>query len=200
MVAGNVTQTGSSADFAVSVEGLHGIVPFHFTIDRIDIADRDGTYITLHDFGLDISRSALLAGRLEIRSLSFAEIEMARSPTAPSTTPLSGYFEVPRLSRWRRSRPAFDRPARARADGARRKPGLNRRRQWADCRRDGNGRPPLSPDGRRCRRAMTRPPRHICGQIFRSFRLLRACSGANSLALHLFAPRSWAPRAVPRSR
>ena len=96
-LAETVAQTVSSPDFAVSVEGLHGIVPFHFTIDRIDIADRDGTYITLRDFGLDISAAALLAGRLEILSLSFAELEMARSSTAPSTTPLTGYFNVPRL-------------------------------------------------------------------------------------------------------
>jgi translocation and assembly module TamB len=66
-LAETVAQTVNSPDFAVSVEGLHGIVPFHFTIDRIDIADRYGTYITLHDFRLDISAAALLAGRLEIR-------------------------------------------------------------------------------------------------------------------------------------
>ena len=43
-LAKTVAQTVSSPDFAVSVEGFHGIVPFHLTIDRIDIADRDGTY------------------------------------------------------------------------------------------------------------------------------------------------------------
>ena len=37
-----VAQTVSIPDFAVSVEGFHGIVPFHLTIDRIDIADREG--------------------------------------------------------------------------------------------------------------------------------------------------------------
>ena len=96
-LAETVAQTVSSPDFAVSVEGFHGIVPFHLTIDRIDIADRDGTYLTLRGFGLDISAAASLAGRLEILSLSFAELGMARSSTARSTTPLTGYFEVPRL-------------------------------------------------------------------------------------------------------
>jgi translocation and assembly module TamB len=77
-LAETVAQTVSSPDFAVSVEGLHGIVPFHLTIDRIDVADRDGTYLTLRDFGLDISAAASLARQLKIRSLRFAEIEMAR--------------------------------------------------------------------------------------------------------------------------
>jgi translocation and assembly module TamB len=79
------------------MEGLRGFVPFHLQVDRIEIGDRDGTYLTLRDFGLDISAVALLAGRLHVRSLSFAEIDMARSSTAPSTTPLTEYLKVPHL-------------------------------------------------------------------------------------------------------
>src|SRR5207302_1142977 len=55
------------------------------------------TYLTLHDFGLEISPAGLLAGRLHIRSLRFAAIGMARSSTAPSTTPFTEYLKVPRL-------------------------------------------------------------------------------------------------------
>ena len=96
-LARTIAQTASSPDFAVSMEGLRGFVPFRFKLDRVEIADRDGTYLTLHDFGLDVSPAALLTGRLHIRSLSFAEVDMARSSTAPSTTPLTEYLRVPSL-------------------------------------------------------------------------------------------------------
>jgi len=92
-----VAQSVSSPDFAVTMQGLDGFVPLGLKVERIEIGDRDGTYLTLHDFGLDISAAALLAGRLHIRSLRFAAIDMARSSTAPSTTPLTEYLKVPRL-------------------------------------------------------------------------------------------------------
>jgi len=96
-LARTIAQSVSSPDFAVSTEGLRGFVPFRLKVDRIEIGDRDGTYLTLHEFGLDISAAALLGGRVHIRSLSFAEIDMARSSTAPSTTPFTDYLKVPHL-------------------------------------------------------------------------------------------------------
>ncbi|MBV8505524.1 MAG: hypothetical protein JOZ11_06925, partial [Alphaproteobacteria bacterium] len=84
-------------DFTIAVSGLKGFVPFHMTVERIDIGDRDGTYLTLRDAGLDISPSALLTGKAHIRSLTIAEAEMARLSTAPSTTPFIDYLKVPRL-------------------------------------------------------------------------------------------------------
>ncbi len=87
----------SDPDFTIAIDGLNGIVPFRMTVERIDIGDRDGTYLTLRDAGLDISASALLAGKAHIRSLTIAEVDMARSSTAPSTTPFIDYLKVPRL-------------------------------------------------------------------------------------------------------
>ncbi|MBV9686839.1 MAG: hypothetical protein JO096_06485, partial [Alphaproteobacteria bacterium] len=87
----------SDPDFTVAIDGLRGIVPFRMTVQRIDIGDRDGIYLTLRDAGLDISASALLAGKAHIRSLTIGQIDMARLSTAPSTTPLMDYFKVPHL-------------------------------------------------------------------------------------------------------
>ena len=87
----------SEPDFTVAIAGLGGAVPFNLKVDRIDIGDRDGTYLTLHDFRLDTSAAALLERRLHIRSLSFAEIDMARQSTAPSTTPWTEYLKVPHV-------------------------------------------------------------------------------------------------------
>src|SRR5690349_9447285 len=96
-LARTAAQTVSSPDFTVAIEGLGGVVPFQMTVKRIEIGDRDGTYIALHDLGLNLSPTALLARRLHIRALTFAEIDMARSSTAPSTTPLTEYLNVPHL-------------------------------------------------------------------------------------------------------
>jgi translocation and assembly module TamB len=87
----------SDPDFTVAIAGLNGIVPFRLNIDRIEIGDRDGTYLTLHNLALDMSAAALLTGRVHIRSLSFAGVDMARLTTAPSTTPLTEYLRVPHL-------------------------------------------------------------------------------------------------------
>jgi translocation and assembly module TamB len=96
-LARTVAAAVSDPDFTVAIEGLSGVVPFGMRIARIDIGDRDGGYLVLHDLGLDISAAALLSGRLHIRSLAIAAIDMARLTTAPSTTPWIDYLKVPRL-------------------------------------------------------------------------------------------------------
>jgi translocation and assembly module TamB len=96
-LATTLERTISTPDFTVAVAGLHGTVPFNLKADRIDIGDRDGIYLTARDFGLDISAAELLSGRLHSRSLGFAEIDMARSSTAPSTTPWTEYLKVPHV-------------------------------------------------------------------------------------------------------
>ncbi|MFL5267646.1 MAG: hypothetical protein ACJ8AH_13815, partial [Stellaceae bacterium] len=96
-LARTIERTISDPDFTVAIAGLNGTVPFRLKVDQIDIGDRDGTYLTVRDFRLDISAAALLAGQLYIRSLSFAEIDMARRSIAPSTTPWTDYFKVPRV-------------------------------------------------------------------------------------------------------
>jgi translocation and assembly module TamB len=92
-----VAHAVSDPDFTVAIEGLNGLVPFRLTVETIEIGDRDGVYLTLRDVGLDVSAVALLSRRLHIRTLSFDEIDMARSSTAPSTAPVTEYLEVPHL-------------------------------------------------------------------------------------------------------
>ena len=96
-LAREIGQTLGDPDFTIAMDGLEGFVPFNMTVERIDIGDRDGTYLTLRDAGLDISALALLSGKAHIRSLTIAEVDMARSSTAPSTTPFLDYLKVPHL-------------------------------------------------------------------------------------------------------
>jgi translocation and assembly module TamB len=95
--AKEIAQAVSDPDFTVEIDRLDGFVPFHMAVERIAIGDRDGTYLTLRNAGLDISPSALLTGRAHIRSLTIAELDMTRSSTAPSTTPFIDYLKVPHL-------------------------------------------------------------------------------------------------------
>ncbi len=95
-LAGTIARVVSTSDFAVAIEGLGGIVPFRVTIARIRLADKGGTYLTLHDIGFEIAPAELLGGRLHIRSLTVAEIDMARPSLAPSR-PLADYLRVPHL-------------------------------------------------------------------------------------------------------
>ncbi len=92
-----IGQTLGDPDFTIAMEGLKGFVPLNMTVERIEVGDRDGTYLTLRDASLDISALALLAAKAHIRSLTIAEVDMARSSTAPSTTPFIDYLKVPRL-------------------------------------------------------------------------------------------------------
>ena len=92
-----IAQAVSDPDFTVAIHRLKGFVPFNMTVERIDIGDRDGTYLTLRDAGLDMSPSALLTGKAHIRSLTITEVDMARLTTAPSTTPFIDYLRVPRV-------------------------------------------------------------------------------------------------------
>lgn len=96
-LATEIARVVSDPDFAVTVEGLGGSVPFGMTVARVAVSDRDGTYLTLRDVGLDIAPAALLAGRLHIRALTIAEIDMARLTTAPSTKRFVDYLRVPHL-------------------------------------------------------------------------------------------------------
>jgi translocation and assembly module TamB len=96
-LARQIAQAISDPDFTVAIDRISGMVPFDMHVDRIDIGDRDGIYLTLQDIGLNISARALLARELHIRSLTIADVEMARLSTAPSTKRLIDYVQVPHL-------------------------------------------------------------------------------------------------------
>jgi translocation and assembly module TamB len=95
-LADAIARATSTPDFAVSIEGVGCFVPFRVRVDRISLADVGGTYLTLHRIGFAIAPAELLTGRLHIRWLRVAEIDMARPSSAPAR-PLSDYLHVPHL-------------------------------------------------------------------------------------------------------
>lgn len=72
--------TLSGAGREVTVTGFQGALSSQATMERLEIADDDGVWLTLTDITLDWTRSAVLSGRIEINRLTAAEIDLARLP------------------------------------------------------------------------------------------------------------------------
>ena len=94
---GAISGPGSS----VSIEGLDGLLPFHMTATRIAISDDRGVSLALRNVAFDLSPGALVAGRVRVRTLTAATLDVARWPTASPDTapplPLSERLRLPRL-------------------------------------------------------------------------------------------------------
>ncbi|AXI47333.1 translocation/assembly module TamB [Sulfitobacter sp. SK012] len=77
----------SGSGRTVDIVGFKGALSSEASFDRLTIADEDGIWLTLEDVVLDWKRSALLRGRLEVKSLTAARIDIPRSPI-PGEEPL----------------------------------------------------------------------------------------------------------------
>jgi translocation and assembly module TamB len=97
-LAGVIARAVSRPGFFVTIEGLRGVVPFRTTVVRIEVRDSNGGWLTVRGAALDLAAGDLLAGRLHIRLLELAEIDMARRPSSSrSSAPVSEYLRVPHL-------------------------------------------------------------------------------------------------------
>jgi translocation and assembly module TamB len=100
---GWLTATANSAlaspDQQVTLTGLSGGLPWHWRVERIDIADRDGIWLTIRDTALDLDGWALLHGTARIETLAAAAIDIQRAPVPPQTpAPASAQpFGLPKL-------------------------------------------------------------------------------------------------------
>lgn len=70
----------SGAGREVRITGFAGALSSQATLEELTIADDDGVWLRLGDVTLDWTRSALLAGRVEVNSLTAAEITLSRLP------------------------------------------------------------------------------------------------------------------------
>lgn len=89
----------SGAGRFVSIDGFAGALSTRASIDRMTIADSQGVWLTLDDVTLEWTRSALLAGRIEVAELSAGLIVLDRLPvTDPNIpTPEAQGFSLPDL-------------------------------------------------------------------------------------------------------
>ena len=79
----------SGAGRDVTVTGFSGALSSNATMQELTIADEDGVWFSMRGASLVWSRSALLAGRLEVQELTAERIELVRLPESeePPVTP-----------------------------------------------------------------------------------------------------------------
>jgi len=83
-------------DGTVRLTGLGGSFPSDLTLDRLELIDRGGVWLTAEHIVLRWSPSALLERRIRARSLTVARLDMERTPL-PSGTPSAGKPTVPHV-------------------------------------------------------------------------------------------------------
>jgi translocation and assembly module TamB len=89
----------SDADTKARVAGLEGAVPFDLRLARLELADRDGVWLTVENATVDLDVAALLRGTVRVDRVTAGRILVARAPL-PSTTPSSPStepFSLPHL-------------------------------------------------------------------------------------------------------
>ncbi len=74
------TYVASTQDMALEVSELNGSLFSTANIDRIALADRDGTWLQIRDIKLTWSPFSLLRGRINVEELSAASVELRRPP------------------------------------------------------------------------------------------------------------------------
>jgi translocation and assembly module TamB len=85
-LAGEITALASGPESRVIVSGIEGAVPFDMRIARVELADREGTWLVAEDVAARIRARDLLSRRLHVLSAGAARVEVRRAPV-PSTAP-----------------------------------------------------------------------------------------------------------------
>jgi translocation and assembly module TamB len=81
----------------VSLSGLNGSFPQGLTLERLQLSDYRGVWLTADSVSVSWSPLALLARRFQIDTLHAAGVDMERLPESPPNTPSSGPVSVPRI-------------------------------------------------------------------------------------------------------
>jgi translocation and assembly module TamB len=92
MVSNMLSAPGST----VRIGKIEGTVPIDMRVARIDLGDKNGTWLTVDQAALVWSPTALLTGRVRIDTLSAASITVLRAP-APSQSTSSSGLSLPKL-------------------------------------------------------------------------------------------------------
>ena len=80
MLASLVSSLASSPQSRMQLTGLHGFFPTELRLDRLELGDTQGIWLTADDVSVDWSLLSLLSGRVRIEALAVKRIEVARAP------------------------------------------------------------------------------------------------------------------------
>ena len=98
-LAGLIEDALSGAGREVRIFGFEGALSSSASLERLEVADEEGTWLTIRDARLDWSRRALLRGRLEVEELVAGEIVVERPPVSEPAPPdaAASEFRIPEL-------------------------------------------------------------------------------------------------------
>ena len=82
LLASELSRQLSSRDDKIEISDLDGFLPLDMRLGRVQLADRDGTWLQVDGVRFDWSPSALLRGRLHVTELRADRIEVVRAPLA----------------------------------------------------------------------------------------------------------------------
>ena len=75
-----ITGATASPDMQITLSEIEGRIPTDFTLGRVEIADSQGTWLTLDRLHVGFSPLALLGGQARIEQLEAARVAVARAP------------------------------------------------------------------------------------------------------------------------
>lgn len=85
-----------SDHLTVKVEGIRGWIPWAIDVDRLEVADADGIWMVMDNLHCRWTMSALMDGRVQIRSLGVQDVAIHRLPHAgeSSVVKTNGSFSL----------------------------------------------------------------------------------------------------------
>ncbi len=98
-LTGAIENALSGAGRDVRITGFEGALSSTATLDRLEISDSEGVWLTVEDARLTWSRRALLRGRLEVEELIAGAIIVERAPVSEPAAPdaAASQFRIPEL-------------------------------------------------------------------------------------------------------
>ncbi|WP_020694892.1 translocation/assembly module TamB domain-containing protein [Reyranella massiliensis] len=98
-LASIVSDLASTPDSRLSLQGLSGFIPTDLKIERVELADRQGPWLTIEDAEVRWSFLSLLSGRVHVDVVAARRIDVARAPepakTEAGSTKAGGSLQLP---------------------------------------------------------------------------------------------------------
>ena len=95
LLAQSLSAVASTPDRRIELGGVTGFFPTDLRVARIELADRNGPWLTVTDAQLRWSFTSLLSGRVRIETLSAARVDLLRAPESVKTTDTAPTKEGP---------------------------------------------------------------------------------------------------------
>ncbi|MGI9420031.1 MAG: translocation/assembly module TamB domain-containing protein [Geminicoccaceae bacterium] len=99
LLADQLSTRLSTPESGINIAEIEGWIPLDMRIGRLELADRDGTWLTAEDIALEWSPSALVSARIRIDEIRAGHVELLRPPkTDDAPEPVSDEpFRLPEL-------------------------------------------------------------------------------------------------------